>query len=208
MNDIFGKLYNGFLLRDLLGYVIPGSVVLFCFMHLASLIEQISIAEVLDLIPEGGLSNFLIVCTCYVCGHFLSGVFFHTPIFSWLFKYSPNLEKAYPNLTKSRAWAKHRSEYRRACKVIGESMQSHIERHAALIHFTGHISSSLLFLILYLITISLFKRSITPIYYAIVPMILFPGLFSHFRKLAIERYHLEIDAIEFSLKGTSLNNDT
>ena len=196
MNDIFGKLYNGFLLRDLLGYVIPGGFVLSCLIHMLSLLKNISYSEMLKLIPEEGMVNFFLICLSYICGHFLSGVFFHTSLFRWLFRYSPDMSTLYPDLDKDKAWAKHRSEYRRACKTIGESMQNHIERHAALIHFTGHVSASLIFSIFYVIFWAIYEGTFKPLYYSVPLIIILPGIFSHFRRLAIERFYLETDAIK------------
>ncbi len=198
MNDLFGKLYNGFLLRDLLGYVVPGGLVLICLTHLVSLLKKISVSELITSIPYESTVTFFLICLCYGCGHFISGLFFHTPIFRKFFKYSPDLSYSYPGLSKNKAWAKHRSEYRRSCKVIGESMQSQIERHAALVHFTGHISASLIFTFLYIVFWSFYELSFNPMYYAIPIAIIFPGIFFHFRQMADERYQLEITAIEIA----------
>lgn len=196
VKDIFGKLYNGFLLRDLLGYVVPGGIVLICLTHMLSLFNGVSYSEMLRLIPGDGMASFFLISLCYACGHFLSGFFFHTRLFRWLFRYSPDLSKYYPNLPKNKAWAKHRYDYRRVCTVIGESFQSQIERHAALVHFTGHISASLIFTFIYLIFWSLYASSFKPLYYTIPIVIIFPGIFSHYRQITIERFELEILAIK------------
>ncbi len=82
-------------------------------------------------------------------------------------------------------------------------MQSHIERHAALLHFTGHVSASFLFTILYLCLISIYTSSYNILLYAIPILILFPGIFSHYRRLSIERYYLEIASIKAYKKNES-----
>ena len=197
MKNLIGQLYNGFLLRDLLGYVVPGAFVLACFIHLLSFVTKTPIEQIFQSIPNKSLAQFFIVCLCYICGHFLSGVFFHLRIFKWIFSYSPKaLRTDYPNISQEQAWSTHRADYRKACEIMGESMQSHIERHAALLHFTGHISSSFLFTFFYLSSFATCTSSYNILAYTAPIVVLFPGVFSHYRRLCIERYSLERAAIK------------
>lgn len=199
MNDILGRLYNGFLLRDILGYVVPGSFVLVCLLHLSSILLGMTFAETVKLIPREGVVYFFVICLCYVCGHFLSGLFFHTRLFNWIFKYSPEqMTEDYPQLDENSAWTKHRSEYRKACDVTGNSVQSHIERHAALVHFTGHVSTSLIFTVVYVVFLAIYYKSFGELTKAIPMLVILPGVFSHYRRLSLERYLLEMDAIASS----------
>jgi len=197
MKDILGQLYNGFLLRDLLGYVVPGAFVLACLTHIFSLIINTPFLEITKSIPDKALVYFFLVCLCYICGHFLSGVFFHAPFFRRLFSYSPKeLISDYEGMSREKAWSMHRGDYRKACEIINDSMQSHIERHGALVHFTGHISASFLFTMFYLLVFALYSLDYNVLLYAIPIVIVFPGVFLHYKRLAIERYYLERKAIE------------
>jgi len=197
LKDFLAQLYNGFLLRDLLGYVVPGSFVLFCVLHSYSLISGLTFKELIKLLPDSALLYAFCISLCYVCGHFLSGIFFHSALFRWLFSYSPtSLTVDYAGLSREEAWSKHRGTYRAACESIGASMQSHVERHGALVHFTGHISAGLIFVTLYVMLIGALKQSISTLLYLIPVFVIFPGIFLHYRILSIERYFLERAAIK------------
>jgi len=114
-----------------------------------------------------------------------------------MFSYSPKLiSSEYKGMGKEQAWATHRADYRRACDTIGGSMQSHIERHGALLHFTGHISASFLFTIVYAILIALYTSSFKFVLYSVPIIIIFPGVYLHYRTLSVERFHLEMAAIK------------
>lgn len=197
MKDILGQLYNGFLLRDLLGYVVPGAFVLACLTHILSIVTKTPIKEITQLVPDKTLVYFFLVCLCYICGHFLSGIFFHSPLFRWMFSYSPTFSSSEnTGMSKEEAWSMHRGDYRKACDSIGESMQSHIERHGALLHFTGHISASFIFTISYVFILAFYRSSWHVLLYSIPILIIFPGVFLHYRRLSIERYYLERAAIK------------
>lgn len=195
MKDILGQLYNGFLLRDVLGYVVPGAFVLACLTHLTYIINSAAVSQVRQLVSDSGLGTFFLICLCYICGHFLSGIFFHSSMFRWMFRYTPDLSSDYPNMSKEQAWSTHRSTYKRSCKCISDSMQSYVERHASLLHFTGHISASFLFTALYLAVAAVSTSSYNLLLYIIPFAILFPGIYTHYRRLYIERYYLEVAAI-------------
>lgn len=202
MDDVFEKVYNGFFLRDVLGYIIPGSFVLTCLLHLFCIITNYLPSDLIKLIPNEGVFYFFLICLCYVCGHFLSGIFFHTPLLNKIFKYSPKqITSKYPGMNKDESWATHRSEYRKACAVIGTSIQGYIERHAALVHFTGHMSASLVFSICYLIFLAFYTWSTNPMFYAIPMIIVFPGIFIHYQRLSLERFNLEIETIKSAEKN-------
>lgn len=206
MKDFIGQLYNGFLLRDMLGYVVPGAFVLGCLVHLLSVITDTPVSTIAEAVPDKALSYFFLICLCYICGHFLSGIFFHVPLFGWIFSYSPNLMlDDYPEVPLDKAWSTHRAEYRKACETIGSSMQSHIERHGALLHFTGHVSASFLFTAVYICVFAAYSSNLKMLLYLAPILIVFPGIFSHYRRLTIERYHLERAAIK---NATSANSST
>lgn len=197
MKDVLAQLYNGFLLRDLLGYVVPGAFVLGCLVHLASVISGTALETIYKGIPDKALVYFFIISLCYICGHFLSGIFFHFPLFKWIFSYSPDrLPTDYPEVPSDQVWSTHRAEYRKACETIGSSMQSHIERHGALLHFTGHVSASFLFTVIYVCSFAIYSHNLKLVLYTIPFLIVFPGIFTHYRRLSIERYYLERAAIK------------
>jgi hypothetical protein len=197
LKDLLGQLYNGFLLRDVLGYVVPGAFVLGCVFHLLSVITNTPLTTIYNGIPDKALIYFFLICLCYICGHFLSGMFFHIPLFRWMFSYSPSLLPAdYPEVPIDQAWSTHRAEYRKACETVGPSMQSHIERHGALVHFTGHVSASFLFTAIYISAFSIYSFNFRMLAYLTPILIVFPGVFIHYRRLLIERYYLERSAIK------------
>ena len=150
---------------------------------------------------SGLLENYVtfyifFISLCYACGHFLSGIFFHLPLFRTIFSYSPrDLLIDYPDIHRDDAWASHRSSYRRASDNAGESFQGLIERHAALLHFTGHFSAAILFTLFYIAAISIFYRSTDYLLLAVPMAVLLPGIFVHYRQLSMERYRLERSVI-------------
>jgi|GEM_PF-6898712 len=197
--NIIGQIYNGFLLRDFLGYVIPGSIVLLCMVHFVSIISNIALLDILKKIPEKGVFYLLIMGLSYACGHCLSGIFFHLIEFNWFFSYTPNdLLTDYPQQKWQDAWARHRSTYREACSNVGDSLQDQIERHAALLHFTGHFSAAILFAFVYILLISIVDKNINLSLYNIPLIILFVGLYRHYRIILSLRYKQEKEVIRLS----------
>lgn len=75
-------------------------------------------------------------------------------------------------------------------------MQSHIERHGALVHFTGHVSASFLFTAIYICAFSIYSFNLKLLVYLAPILIVFPGVFSHYKRLTTERYYLERAAIK------------
>lgn len=196
MNDIFVKIYNGFLLRDLLGYVLPGSFVLLCLAHLFSEVSGISTAQLAGMATENVFTYVLVFGLCYACGHFLSGLFFHSPLLRRVFRYTPgNLLDDYPGMKRDQAWIEHRASYRKACDSIGEATQEQIERHAALVHFTGHFSAGILFAIGYVCFLAIHYGETRYLLYGVPLLIVFPGIYTHYKRLLFERYSLERIAI-------------
>lgn len=208
MKDIIAQLYNGFLLRDLLGYIVPGAFVLGCVVHLLSVITDTPYSTITAAIPDKILSYLFLICLCYVCGHFLSGIFFHTAVFKWIFSYAPDLLATdYPDMSSDKAWSTHRTLYKMASETIGISMQNHVERHAALLHFTGHVSASFLFIAVYICAFAVYSSNFRILTYLAPIVILFPGIFLHYKRLSIERYHLERAAIEAAAIGGKSTSD-
>lgn len=196
MKDFLNDIYNGFLLRDLLGYILPGSFVLGCILHYISLISGISFYEFIKAIPDNIYVNLFAICLSYACGHFLSGIFFHSRILGRFFKYSPSkIFDDYPDCSFDEAWVQHRSKYKDATNFVSDSMKGHIERHAALLHFTGHFSASLIFVVLYICFLALYSHSCDTLKYMLPFMILFPGIYNHYKRLSLERYLLERNII-------------
>lgn len=200
MKDTIEQIYNGFLLRDILGYVVPGSFVLACMAHLVSLISGVAFSDLLDKMPEKAYIYLFIIGLCYACGHFLAGIFFHFIQFNRLFSYTPReLLVDYPGQNWKDAWASHRLMYRNASSKTGGSLQGQIERHAALLHFTGHFSAGIVFVFIYLIVISVIKKDVELGLYSIPLIIIFPGIYKHFKTLVSLRYKQEREVIKTHL---------
>ncbi|WP_421702339.1 hypothetical protein [Aliiroseovarius sp.] len=200
MQDFFNQIYNGFLLRDLLGYFVPGTVVIVCCLHLTSVLLGQDFVLLLQSLGSSSITYILLAAACYAGGHFISGVFFHTPFFRRVFSYSPKIEV----LTGSKhgdfnaAWAQHRADYQAACNEENEKAQIHIERHAALIHFTGHFSAAIVVLCFYLVFLHFYAVVEGALLLAIPAAILFFGIYRHYRQLTNERFMLETRLIEIS----------
>lgn len=197
MKDTLSQLYNGFLLRDVLGYIVPGSFVLGCVAHYIYIVNAFTFSELTSVLPTNIASYLFVIGLCYACGHFLSGVFFHLRIFSWLFRYSPrDLSVLASDVNEEDAWTTHRFSYQRASKSAGDATLGYIERHAALVHFTGHFSAGILFTIIYICCVSIIFTSFKTLLYCIPLAIIFPGILSHHRQLVNERFKLERRVIE------------
>lgn len=196
MEGLIDRLYNGFLLRDVLGYVIPGSFAFACFLHATSLVLDDSFEDLVEIVTSGGFRFFVAIGLSYACGHILSGLFFHGYPLKRVFRYSPNeLSRDNPGLTYDEAWLKHRVAYRAACDDIGDASEGQIERHAALVHFTGHFSAAIAFLAVYIVCLVIVEQEAKYLFLEIPLAVAFHGMFAHFRRLKTERYKLERAAV-------------
>lgn len=97
----------------------------------------------------------------------------------------------YPDISSDQAWVEHRSLYRSKADDISSSIEGHIERHAALLHFTGHFSAGLIFVIFYNFYLVYYLSDWKVLYYSVPFVIMFPGIFNHYKRLKLERYMLE-----------------
>lgn len=101
----------------------------------------------------------------------------------------------YPKTDWKDAWARHRSDYRQACSAVGSALQDQVERHAALLHFTGHFAAALFFAFLYLIIMAIYTKDAQLALYVIPLVIIFPGIYRHFKTLSSLRYKQEKEVI-------------
>lgn len=200
MQDFFNQIYNGFLLRDLLGYFVPGTVVMVCFLHLTSIVLGQDFLVLLQGLGSSSITYIFLAAACYAGGHFISGLFFHTPFFRFVFSYSPKARVLSSSGAKSynEAWAQHRANYQAACREENEKAQIHIERHAALVHFTGHFSASIIVFCAYMAFLHFYQGLEGAIFLTIPALVLFFGLYRHYRQLTNERYMLESRLIELN----------
>jgi hypothetical protein len=77
------------------------------------------------------------------------------------------------------------------------SIQGHIERHAALIHFTGHFCAGIIFSSIYIFLLFVFYyKSLYLLLYELPLSLVFIGMFIHFKRLSFERYSLELQVIQ------------
>ena len=115
--------------------------------------------------------------------------FFHLPLFKWIFSYSPKRASI-------EDWAIQRAKYRKTSAFAKSSMPSLIERHSALLHFTDHVSASFIFVAIYVLVFSIYSRDYKLLYLLLSFAIIFPGTYSHYKRLSSERYSLETAFLE------------
>lgn len=195
--DIFDSLYTGFLLRDFLGYVVPGSFILFCVLHFIGLVDKNTQSIFIQLIDNKTV-YVIFMAASYACGHFISGAFFHSQPFKNIFVYSPTKELSnnYPGDTPNDAWVSHRYKFATACASGYGMEKGRIERHKALVHFTGHFSASLIFVAFYIVGVAIYMETARSLLYAFPLALISTGVYAHYRRLVYETFRFEIEVIK------------
>lgn len=150
MSDVSGiikSLYSEFVLRDLLGYVVPGFIVLSCF---ALGIVPILQVDSNTLVPKQLLARdrvsrsivaIMLCASCYLVGHGVVGVCFNTITPNRLYSYALS---AFNNIVYQEHLGLWQSTLAAADVATSDRLNAQRERHAVLKQLTGHGSAACL----------------------------------------------------------------
>lgn len=196
--NLFSQLYNGFLLRDLLGYTLPGGIALVAATMLVTSLrgKPEGLVALLAIPTDNVLTVVFILCISYACGHAVSGLFFHTRRNSLFCHIHPSLflnenRQDWPDILTD-----HTLKLRTALADAGDPARYQAERFAALVHFTGHVCAAILVSVVFLLSSFAVSRAGDHLWCAIVLLALLPGLWAHYRSLLRQRLDLEVCMIE------------
>lgn len=191
--NLFSQLYNGFLLRDFLGYVLPGGITLVAAAMLISSLrgDPEDLIDLLAMPTDGVLTVVFILCISYACGHAISGLFFHihrNRIFSHI---HPALYGTAARGEWPKVLTEHTLKLRHRLSDAGDPARYQVERFAALVHFTGHVSAAIIVSVVLLLSSYAVSCVGSHLWYAVALAALFPGIWAHYRSVLRQRLSLE-----------------
>ncbi len=139
MSDWVDVLYSQFLLRDLLGYAVPGALV--CLTVAYCVLDP----GTRDLLEKNALVNsyaggILFLGLAYLVGHAVSGLAFNAFSPNPVFAYYP-----YSSITTNRAAAQHQEQCSAAITHLNSpETNRQRERFSVLVHVTGNSAAAVL----------------------------------------------------------------